>query len=191
MRGGLGLVANGLRLLQIFAGVAIVALAGIDDPLEAFEGGAAGGESVAMVGLFDFSILLQEKVVGGQPEVGFDAAQAAETPFVVDHGVDQETLVGVGGAVEFVVFGGEFSEIFGRFGEHDLLLSMDAVLEGVETGLGLPCFRDWTLGLLTVGSAGCALSACGHIRFLNDDLSRAVDGLAGALEAKWLVMSEK
>jgi len=30
--------------------------------------------------------------------------------------IDQETLVGVGRAVEFMVFGGEFGEIFGGFG---------------------------------------------------------------------------
>jgi hypothetical protein len=58
--------------LEFLTGVAIVALAGIDD--------------------------------------------AWEAPFVVDERVDEETLVGIGRAVEFVVFGGEFGEIFGGFG---------------------------------------------------------------------------
>jgi len=134
-----------LRLLEIFAGVAIVALAGIDDPLQTFKGRAAGGEGVAMVSLFYCGVFLQEKIVGGQPEVGFDTAQAAETPFVVNHGIDQEAFVGVGRAVEFVVFGGEKSEIVSGFGEHDLLLGVDAVLEGVETGLGFSFGSDWAL----------------------------------------------
>jgi hypothetical protein len=30
-------------------------------------------------------------VDAGLPEIGFDAAEAAETPFVVDEGVDEET----------------------------------------------------------------------------------------------------
>ena len=107
----------------------------------------------------------------GQPEIGFDAAQTAETPFVVDHGIDEETLVGVGRAVEFMVFGGQLGEIFGGFCEHDLLLGMDAVLQGVEAGLGFSFVSDWALGLLTVGSAGCALSTCGHIGILDSNVA--------------------
>ncbi len=50
--------------------------------------------------------------------------------------VDEEALIGVGGGVVFVVFGSELGEIFGLFVEHDLVNSVDAVLEGVEAGCG-------------------------------------------------------
>jgi hypothetical protein len=49
----------------------------------------------------------------------------------VNEGIDEEALVGIGGAVVFVVFGGKLGEIFGGFVEHDLVLGIDAVLEGV------------------------------------------------------------
>src|SRR6202041_3035246 len=112
---------------------------------EALEGGAAAGEAVAGPALLNF-MRIDEELAGGAPEFGFDAAQAAEAPFVVDHGIDEETLIGVGGAVEFVVFGGEFGEVFGGFAEHDLMLGMDAVLQGVEAGLGLSFDGDRTSG---------------------------------------------
>jgi hypothetical protein len=60
-------------------------------------------------------------------EIGFDQAQSAEAPFVVDEGVDEEALLGGGGTVEFVVFGSEFGAIFGGLGEHDLRLGVDVV----------------------------------------------------------------
>ena len=135
--------SRGLCFLEILAGVAIVALAGIHDALEAFEGGAAAGEGVAGPALLDF-VRIHEELAGGAPEFGFDATETAEAPFVVDHGIDEETFIGVGGAVEFVVFGGEFGEIFGGFGEHDLMLGMDAVLQGVEARIGFAFDGNWT-----------------------------------------------
>jgi hypothetical protein len=50
-----------LGLLELLAGVAIVALAGIDDALEALEGRTAAGENVSEVSRFDFGVFLQEK----------------------------------------------------------------------------------------------------------------------------------
>jgi hypothetical protein len=69
--------------------------------------------------------------------MGFDAAHAAEAPFVVNQGFDEEELLGIGGVVVFVVFGGEIGEIFGFFVEHELVDGEDAVLESVESGHGL------------------------------------------------------
>ena len=119
---------RGLGRLQILAGALVVALAGIHDALEAVEGCAAVDEGIAGAGHFDFGVRFEEKPGGGVPEFGFDAAQTAEAPFVIDDGIDEEAFVGVGRAVEFVVFGGEQGEIFGGFGEHDLLFGVDAVL---------------------------------------------------------------
>jgi len=69
------------------------------------------------------------EVGGGMfPENGFNAAHAAEAPFVVDESVDKFALRGTGGAVLLVILGGEFGEIYGGFVEHDLLFGVDAVL---------------------------------------------------------------
>ena len=97
-----------------------------------------GGEGVAgSAGRGDLDIFYQEGVAGGLPERGFDAANAADTPFVVHESVDEEALIGIGGVVMFVVFGGELGEILGGFVEHDLVNGVDAVLQGVESGCGL------------------------------------------------------
>jgi hypothetical protein len=44
----------------------------------------------------------------------------------VDERIDQEAPIGIGGAVVFVVFGGELGEIFGFFVEHDPMDGVDA-----------------------------------------------------------------
>jgi hypothetical protein len=126
-----------LLVLQFFEGAVIVALAAVDHPLEALEVAGVGGEGVGGIAGLRFGMLGKEGVGGVFPENGFDAAHAAEAPFVVNEGIDEEALVGIGGAVVLVEFGGEIGEILGGFVEHDLLLGIDAVLEGVEAGRGL------------------------------------------------------
>src|SRR5580700_2041252 len=146
--GGLGLLREGTGVggrnrlphflaLQLFEGAVIGALAGIDHPLKALESGGGGGESVARGAGRSFGVFFQEGVAGALPELGIGAAQAAEAPFVANERVDEEALAGVGGAVMFVVFGGELGEIFGFFVEHDLGMGEDAVLHGVVAGCGL------------------------------------------------------
>ena len=115
----------------------IVALAAVDHPLEALEVAGVGGEGVGGVAGLRFRMLGKEGVSGVFPEDGFDAAHAAEAPFVVNEGIDEEALVGIGGAVVLVVFGGESGEIAGGFVEHDLMNGDDAVLHGVVAGCGL------------------------------------------------------
>ena len=148
----------GFQALQFFERAVVDALAGIGDPLEALKGGGIGGEGVAG-GAFqgDFDILYQEGSVGSAPEVGFDAAHAAEAPFIVYKGVDEEALVGIGWVVMFVVLGGKLGEIFGFFVEHDLVNGEDAVLQGVEAGLGLACGGAGAGRFLRVGAAGFLL----------------------------------
>jgi hypothetical protein len=126
-----------LLALQLFEGAVIVALAAVDHPLEALEVAGVGGAGVAGIAGLRFGMLGKEGVGGMFPENGFDVAHAAEAPFVVNESVDEEALVGIGGAVMLVVFGREPGEIFGGFVEHDLVLGIDAVLEGVEAGRGL------------------------------------------------------
>jgi len=55
------------------------------------------------------------------PEDGFDAAHAAETPFVMDESVDELALSGIGRLMLLMILGGELGEILGGFVEHDLL----------------------------------------------------------------------
>jgi hypothetical protein len=86
----------------------VIALAGVDDALEAFEGGTGDAEGIAGRCSLHFRIFIEVRVDSGLPEIAFDGVEAAEAPFVVDEGVDDETLSGVGGAVLFVEFGGEF-----------------------------------------------------------------------------------
>jgi hypothetical protein len=114
----------------------IVALAAVDHPLEALEVAGVGDESVGGIAGLRFRMLGKEGVGGVFPENGFDAAHAAEAPLVCNERIDEEALHGIGGAVLFVVFGGQFGKIFGGFVEHDLVNGDDAVLEGVVAGCG-------------------------------------------------------
>jgi hypothetical protein len=91
----------------------------------ALEVAGAGGEGVGGIAGFRFRMLGEEGIGGVLPENGFDAAHAVEAPFVVNEGIDEEALVGIGGAVVFVIFGGELGEIFGGFVEHDLVFGVD------------------------------------------------------------------
>ena len=134
--------------VQLFEGAVIVALAAVDHPLEALEEVRVGGEGVGGIAPFRFRMLGEVGVGSVFPENGFDAAHAAEAPFVVNEGIDEEALVGIGGVVVFVVFGGELGEIVGGFIEHDLVFGVDAAFEGVEAGCGLALGGEWGGGFL-------------------------------------------
>jgi hypothetical protein len=151
-----------LEALQLFERAMIDALAGIDHPLEALEGGRGGGEGVAGGAGRGFGIVYEEGVGGVFPELGFDAAQAAEAPFVVYKRIDEETLAGIGGAVMFVIFGCEIGEIFGGFVEHDLGSGEDAVLDGVAAGCGFPCGSARPGRFLRIHAVRSGLFSCWH-----------------------------
>jgi hypothetical protein len=76
----------------------IVALAAVDDALEALEGGGAFGEGGAGGGELQFRAVFEVGLGGVVPEFGFDVAQTTQAPLVVDERVDEETLGGIGGA---------------------------------------------------------------------------------------------
>ena len=107
-------------------------------------------------------MVCQEGVGGVLPELGFDAAQAAEAPFVVNQRVDKEALIGVGGVVMFVVFGGELGEIFGFFVEHDLGGGEDAVLQRVVAGRGFSCGGARSGRFLRIHAIRSGLFSCRH-----------------------------
>jgi len=118
----------------------VVALAGIDDALEALKGGGIGGEGVAASTFQgDFDIFYYKGIVGAIPEVGLDTAHAAEAPFVVNESIYELDAMGIGTAVVLVIFCGELGEVLGFFVEHDLVDGVNAVLQGVEAGYGLAC----------------------------------------------------
>ena len=136
--------------MQFLEGAVIIALARIDDPLEALEAGGAGGEDVADSGQ-RAEMRIEERIGSRGPKAGFDAAQAVEAPLAVDQSVDKETLGGVGGSVLMMIFGGELGEIVGGFAARDLLLGIDAVLQRVEAGYGFArggARTRWTLARL-------------------------------------------
>ena len=181
--GGLGLgfrgaQATGLRHFEFLEGAVVNAIAGIGDPLETLECAGIGGEGVAgSAGRGCVDIFYDEGVVGGLPELGFDAAHAAEAPFVVNEIVDEEALLGVGGCVQLVVFVSEFGEIFGFFVEHDLVNGEDGVLEGVESGYGLALGSARSGRFLCIHAVSCVLFRGCH----NNLDSR----LAGVIAAGW------
>jgi len=158
----------------------IVALAAVDHALEAFEVADVGDEGFGGIAGLRFRMLSEKSIGRLFPENGFDATHAAEAPFVVNQGIDEEALVGVGGAVVLVVFGGELGEIVGGFVEHDLVVGMDAVLEGVEAGCGFAGGGARAGGFLRIGAAGRGLFGSRHgetsIRF---DASRRFWGWKG------------
>jgi hypothetical protein len=88
------------------------------------------------------------------PELGLDAAEAAQLPIGGDERVDQATLGGIGRLVLVLILGSKGFEITGVFAGDDVGLGMDAGFEGVETRNGL-AFRGTRsggfLGIATVG----------------------------------------
>ena len=74
----------------------------------------------------------------GNPELGFDAAEAALGPLGGDEGVDERELGGAGGVVVVVKSNVESFEPGGIFAGDDVGAGIDAGFEGVEGGSALP-----------------------------------------------------
>ena len=74
----------GLEVLEFLEGVAVVALGGVDAPLEA---GEILGVIPESLGEFDLRFGLQGELGALLPELGFDDTETAEEPFGVDEGV--------------------------------------------------------------------------------------------------------
>jgi hypothetical protein len=98
-----GLCGTGrYEAVQFLERAMIIALAAVDDALEAFKGRGAFGESGAGAGGLEFGAVLDVGLGGVVPEFGFHVAQTAQAPFVVDERVDEETLSGIDGTVLIV-----------------------------------------------------------------------------------------
>ena len=161
-RAGQAIGPRGLLALEFFEGAVIVALAGIDEPLKALKVGRAGAEGVSGIARLEFLVCGKVGFARVLPEDGFDAAHAAEAPFVVNESVDEESLGGVGRGVLCANFGIELGEVVFVFVEHDLAIGDDAVFAGVEAGCGVRLGYAGVGGLCRVATDGGALLSSGH-----------------------------
>jgi hypothetical protein len=64
---------------------------------ESLEVGTGGGEGIAGGGSLHFRMFIEVGVDSGLPEIGFDVAEATETPFVRNECVDEGALSGSAG----------------------------------------------------------------------------------------------
>ena len=149
----------GLETLKLLEGVAVVAVGHIDAALEA-------GELVAGFAEGDGEVDVEDSVgdVGEAllPELGFDAAEAAEEPFGIDEGVDEHALLGGGGMEAVVILVGEGFEAAGGFVLDDVGTGVDAGFESVHRGAGLALGGAGSGGFLRVEAIGCELFLGGH-----------------------------
>ena len=150
--------------LQFFERTIVRALSGIDAALQAVEGVDAALEDMTEGVVFIDTVGL---VLGGvgmkSPELGFDAAQAAELPIGVDERIDQETFEGRGGLELLVIIGGEGVEGGGIFAGDDLGFGVNSGLESVEAGYGLPLRRAGASRFLRIATIRLDLAECRHM----------------------------
>jgi hypothetical protein len=137
----------GFQALEFFQGAVVGALGGIDAALEAGEGICAAAE-----GLAGWAVFFQGPGIlhFAFEDLGVDSSKAAEQPFVVDEGIDEEAFFGGGGSPTLLVFGGEGFEIGGILAADDLRFGVNAGFGGVETGDGLALDGAWAGGFLRV-----------------------------------------
>ena len=175
MRDGFGagyiaakLLAGGLELDEELEVAAVVALGGIDAPLDL-------EERLAEIPLrfaegVGFPVI---ELHGARPHGGLGVGGAFEAPGVADHGGEEDVLVGVGGLELVEVAGAEGFEEGGVFAGDDGVGGEQAVFEGVETGDGLAGGGAGSSGFLRVEAIGLDLFKSAHT-----DLSVA-GGLGG------------
>ena len=137
----------------------LAALGGVDQAAETDQLLVAVVEGVAEGG---FGAEVVDGGESGVPKLGFAGAEAAELPFVRDHGIDQSALVGGGGMVELDVLGDQGFEVGEVFAADDESLGVDARFEGILAGGGLTLLGTWAGGTLRVGAIGCDLFRSCH-----------------------------
>jgi hypothetical protein len=110
------------------------ALGAIDAALEAAEGGLAAAE-----GLAGRAVLFQGPGIlhFAFEDLGIDSSKAAEQPFVVDEGIDEEAFFGGGRKEALAIFPGEGFKGGGVFAADEVGFGVDAGLESIHAGDGL------------------------------------------------------
>jgi hypothetical protein len=152
-----------LQASEFLEGALIIALGGVHAVLEA-------GESLAchIIGSASERQEVLIAVAGSAglgipvPELGFDAAEAAEGPLGVDEDVDEAALLGGVGEEAVVVVGGEGFEVGGIFAGDDLRGGVDAGFDGVEAGGGFAGGGAGSGGFLRVTAARFDLELGAH-----------------------------
>jgi hypothetical protein len=147
-------------------GTVIVALAGIDDALEADELVGGGGKGFSGSDDAVRASIGKDFVAGLLPNFDFGATQAAEGPLALYEGLDEGVLGWIGREILLVVLGREQCEAFSGFFGYDLGFVVDAVLRGVEGGCGRALGGAWDGSLLCLAALrretfdGCHKSSC-------------------------------
>jgi hypothetical protein len=153
---------DGLKPLQLFEGAVVRALGGINAALDASESVEGVEEGIAEGTFFAEAVPALGVQEFGFPELSLDFTEAAEQPFRLNKGIDEEGLLGRGGAKAVVIVEREVFEDGGIFAANHGRLSVDAGFEGVEAGGGLALDRAGTGGFHRVSAIGGDLSGCGH-----------------------------
>jgi hypothetical protein len=113
----------------------IIALAGIDGSLVAEELVGGGGKSLAGGDNASWALLGKDLVADPIPDLNLGTAQAAEAPFIVDEGVDESALGGIGREMVLVILSGEQGEAFSGLVPYDQgLVALDAAFDGRWAG---------------------------------------------------------
>ena len=169
-RGGGRLGAGGLDGAEVVEGAVVGALEDVAAALEADEGGLAIVEGVAedlVVGHRLAEVGFFAALDVGEfpfPEVGFDAAEAAEGPLAIDQDVEEGALFGGLGVEVVEVLFGEGLEGGGVLAANDLRLGVDAGLQGILRGDGFALGGARAGGFASVGAIGGDLLFGGHKR---------------------------
>jgi hypothetical protein len=135
---------------------------------EVTEVGGSGAGAVSSASSTSSAISFEDGVfdVGEAllPELGFDAAEAAEEPFGIDEGVDEHALLRGGGMEAVVILVGEGFEAGGGFVLDDVGTGVDAGFESVHRRAGLALGGAGSGGFLRVEAIGCELFLSCHKR---------------------------
>jgi hypothetical protein len=153
-----------LESREVLQGAVVGAVEGVEAGLEAVE---VFGELIVdgewMGGLFGFGNAVAVKgVVDLFPKVGFDAAEAAETPFGVDEDIDEGALFGGDGLEALKVLVDEVVEVLVVFVEDDEGVGVDAGFEGILAGGGFAGRGAGSGRELGVAPVGVELFLGGH-----------------------------
>jgi hypothetical protein len=147
-----------VQLAELLEGALTGALIGVEAALETLEAvfevkeGRAEGElsPADVVRVIRVEGLAIVSIEGAFPELGLDAFETADFPFVADDGIDEVPLAGSDGMELGVISGGELGEGLGIFAANDVGFGMKAGFQGVHAGGGFAGLGAGTGGTLRV-----------------------------------------
>jgi hypothetical protein len=160
-----------LQLAELPEGALTGALVGVEAALEALEAvfevkeGRAEGEFTAadVVWVVRVEAAAVVRIEGALPELGLDAIEAADLPFIADDGVDKVPLARSDRTELGVIFGGELGEGLGIFAANDVGFGMKAGFQGVHARGGFAGVGAGTGGVLRIQTICCNLAVGCHL----------------------------